>query len=170
MSRPTGGGNRMSNELTTNVHTPSLLDIRMDSKTYPRLHRYNHDEAVFRMTKIVSQAMLYRGQTADPVAISIISSSLVDELLAEDRWGAKHLSFEEIAIVVKKAVLETDIYVSVASLYKAIIEFCKGEGSRIQQEAIAKKRKEDESALRNSVIAPMLQAYTGEFLKNNKVK
>ena len=160
----------MSNELTTQVQLPSLLEMRMDSKAYPRLHRYNHDEAVFRMTKIVSQAMLYRGQTADSVAIGIISSSLVDELLLEDKWGAKYLSFEEISVIVKKAVLESDIYISVSSLYKVIIEFCKGEGSRIQQEAAQLKRKQEDDTLKNSVIAPMLQAYTGAFIKDHKVK
>lgn len=165
-----GGGNRMSNELTTQVQTPSLLDMRMDSKTYPRLFRYSHDEAVFRMSKIVSQAMLYRGQNADSVAIGIISSSLVDELLMEDKWGAKNLSFEEISIIVKKAVLETDIYISVSSLYKVIIEFCKGEGTRIQQEAASIKRKQEDDNLKHSVIATIQQAYTGQFLKNNKLK
>ena len=160
----------MSNELTTQVQQPTLLQMRMDSKTYPRLCRYDHSEAVRRMSAIVSKAMLYRGQTADEMAISVISSALVDELLLEDKWGAKHLSFEEISIVVNKAVLESDIYVSVSSLYKVIIEFCKGEGSRIQKEAADLKRRQEDESLKKSVIAPMLQAYTGAFLKNNKIK
>ena len=161
----------MTNELTVpGENLPSLLEIRMDSKTYPRLCRYNRDEAVFHMSKIVNQAFLYRGQNSDPSVVSFVSSSLVDEILQETKWGAKYLSFEEISRVVKKAVLEGDIYISVSSLYKVIIEFCKGEGSRIQQEATDLKRKQDEESLRNSVVAPMLQAYTGQFIKEHKVK
>lgn len=168
MNRRWGGRKQMSNELTTQVQQSSLLQIRMDSKTYPRLLRYDHAEAVKRMTKIVSQAMLYRGQTADPASIGIISSALLDELLIEDRWGARFLTFEEIAYVVKKAVLESDLYISVSSLYKVIIEFCKGEGTLIQQEASEIKKKQDRDSLRNSIVAPMLEAYSGQLLKNNK--
>ena len=160
----------MSNELTTQVHQPSLLEIRMDSKRFPRLCRIPKDDAVKEMAKIISQAFLYRGQTADPSVIGFTASSLVDELLLEDKWGAKYLSIEEISIIIKKAVLESDIYISVSSLYRVIIEFCKGEGTRIQQEAAALKRKQDEESLRNSVVAPMLQAYTGQFIKEHKVK
>jgi len=161
----------MSNDLTTtNGKQPTALEIRMDSKTYPRLCRYNRDDANKAMVKIVSQAFLYRGQTADPSVISFTASSLVEELMQEDKWGAKYLSMEEISRIVKKAVLEGDIFICTASLYKAVIEYCKGEGTRIQQQADDLKRKQDEESLRNSVVAPMLQAYTGAFIKEHKVK
>lgn len=160
----------MSNELTTQVQQPSLLEIRMDSKRFPRLCRIPKEDATKAMAKIVSQAFLYRGQTADPNAIGFTASSLVDELLSEEKWGAKYLSFEEISRIVKKAVLESDIYISVSSLYKVIIEYCKGEGTRVQQEAAAIKKRQEEDSIRNSVVAPMLQAYTGAFIKNHKIK
>ena len=162
----------MSNELIVKDNNVSILDIRMDSKRFPRLCRYPREEAVFNMTKIVSQAFLYRGQAADPTNINFISSSLVDELMSEEKYGAKYLSFEEISRIVKEAVLGgSDMYgISVASLYKVIIDWCKGEGTRIQNEAAALKRKQDEDALRNSVIAPMLQAYTVKFIKEHKIK
>lgn len=160
----------MSNELTIPGNQPSLLEIRMDAKKYPRLCRYSKEDADRAMVTIVSKAFLYRGQTADPSVIGFTASALVDELLQEDKYGAKFLSIEEIAIIVKKAVLETDIYVSVSTLYRAVLDFCKGEGTRIQQEAAALKRKQDEESLRNSVVAPMLQAYTGAFIKEHKVK
>jgi hypothetical protein len=160
----------MSNDLIVPGKQPTLLEIRMDSKKYPRLCRYTKEEADLAMVKIVSQAILYRGQNMEASTISFTASSLVDELMREDKYGAKYLSIEEIAIIVKKAVLETDIYVSVSTLYRAILDFCKGEGSRINQEAATLKRKQDEESLRNSVVAPMLQAYTGAFIKEHKVK
>ena len=160
----------MSNELTITGKQPSLLEIRMDSKTYPRLCRYSKEDADKAMVSIVSKAFLYRGQTADPSVIGFTASTLVDEVLQEEKYGAKYLSFEEISRIIKKAVLESDIFISVSSLYKVIIEFCKGEGTRIQQEAAALKRRQDEESLRNSVVAPMLQAYTGAFIKEHKIK
>ena len=160
----------MSNELIVPGSQPSLLEIRMDSKKYPRLCRYSKEEADRAMVTIVSKAFLYRGQTADPSVIGFTASALVDELLQEDKYGAKYLSIEEITRIVKKAVLESDIFISVSSLYKTIIEYCKGEGTRIQQQADDLKRKQDEESLRNSVVAPMLQAYTGAFINEHKVK
>ena len=160
----------MGNELTTQVQQPSLLEIRMDSKRFPRICRIPKEDANRAMVKIVSQAFLYRGQTADPTVIGFTASSLVDELLSEEKWGAKYLSFEEISRIVKKAVLESDIYITVSSLYKVIIEYCKGEGTRVQQEAAAIKKRQEEDSIRNSVVAPMLQAYTGQFIKEHKIK
>ena len=160
----------MSNELIVPGSQPSLLEIRMDSKKYPRLCRYSKEDADREMAAIVSKAFLYRGQTSDPSVIGFTASALVDELLDEDKYGAKYLSFEEISRIIKKAVLESDIFISVSSLYKVILDFCKGEGTRIQQEASALKRKQDEESLRNSVVAPMLQAYTGAFIKEHKIK
>ena len=169
----------MNNEITTTngqLMTPasnqvSLLEMRMDEKRFPRIGAFTREQAVFEMSKIVSQAFLYKGQAADPKNIQFISCALVDELQSDlDRLGTKHISFGEISRVVKRAVLQDDMYgISVASLYKVIIEYIKGEGHRLQQEVSERKRKSEQEAIKNSVIAPMLQAYAGELLKHSKV-
>ena len=169
----------MNNEMTTTngqMMTPasnqvSLLEMRMDEKRFPRIGTFPREQAVFEMSKIVSQAFLYRGQAADPTNIQFISCSLVDELRADlDKMGTKHLSFAEISRVVKRAVLRDEMYgISVASLYKVIIEYVKGEGHRISQEARQKKEEQERESLKQSVIAPMLQAYAGRLIKNSKV-
>ena len=169
----------MNNEITTTngqLMTPasnqvSLLEMRMDEKRFPRIGAFPREQAVFEMSKIVSQAFLYRGQAADPKNIQFISCALVDELQSDlDRLGTKHISFGEISRVVKRAVLQDDMYgISVASIYKVIIEYIKGEGHRLQQEVSERKRKSEQEQIKNSVIAPMLQAYAGELLKHSKV-
>lgn len=169
----------MNNELTTTnnqLMTPasnqvSLLEMRMDEKRFPRIGTFSREQAGFEMSKIVSQAFLYRGQAADPKNIQFISYALVDELQSDlDKLGTRHISFAEISRVVKRAVLQDDMYgISVASLYKVIIEYIKGEGHRLQQEVSERKRKSEQEQIKNSVIAPMLQAYAGELLKNSKV-
>lgn len=169
----------MNNEITiTNgqLMTPasnqvSLLEMRMDEKRFPRIGAFPREQAVFEMSKIVSQAFLYKGQAADPKNIQFISCALVDELQSDlDKLGTRHISFAEISRVVKRAVLQDDMYgISVASLYKVIIEYIKGEGHRLQQEVSERKRKSEQEQIKNSVIAPMLQAYAGELLKHSKV-
>ena len=169
----------MNKEMTTTnnqLMTPasnqvSLLEMRMDEKRFPRIGAFPREQAVFEMSKIVSQAFLYKGQAADPKNIQFISCALVDELQSDlDRLGTKHISFGEISRVVKRAVLQDDMYgISVASIYRVIIEYIKGEGHRLQQEVSERKRKSEQEQIKNSVIAPMLQAYAGELLKHSKV-
>lgn len=169
----------MNNEITTTngqlmtsaSNQVSLLEMRMDEKRFPRIGAFPREQAVFEMSKIVSQAFLYRGQAADPKNIQFISCALVDELQSDlDKLGTRHISFAEISRVVKRAVLQEDMYgISVASLYKVIIEYIKGEGHRLQREVSERKRKSEQEQIKNSVIAPMLQAYAGELLKHSKV-
>ena len=130
------------------------------------------EQVVFEMSKIVSQAFLYRGQAADPVNVQFISSALVDELLEDDKYGAGYPSLAEIQVAVTRAVLGGSEMsgLSVASLYKVIMEFVKGEGHRNQQQVLEHRHKETERILKESALAPMLQAYTGEFIRNHKNK
>lgn len=169
----------MNNEMTTissQLMTPassqaSLLDMRADAKRFPRLGTFSRDAAVLEMSKIVSQAFLYKGQAADPTNIQFISCCLVDELQADlDKLGTRNISFAEISRIVKRSVLQDEMYgISVASLYKVIIEYIKGEGHRLHQQVAEMRRKREEREIKNSVIAPMLQAYAGELLKRSKV-
>ena len=161
-----------NNQLMTSASNQvSLLDIRKDAKRFPRLHTYSREQAVTEMSKIVSQAFLYKGQAADPTNIQFISCSLVDELQADlDRLGTRFLSFAEISRIVKRAVLQDEMYgISVASLYKVIVEYVKGEGLKLQQQVKEEKNKVQHEYIKNSVVAPMLQAYAGQLLKNSKL-
>ena len=95
----------MNNEITkTNgqLMTPAsnqvtLLEMRMDEKRFPRIGKYSREQAVFAMSKIVSQAFLYKGQAADQKNIQFISCAIVDELQSDlDRLGTRNISFGEI--------------------------------------------------------------------------
>lgn len=161
----------MNNELMTIDNKVTLLDMRMDSKRFPRLESYPREVAVAEMAKIVTQAFLYRGQSADPTNIQFISANLVDELQANlDKLGTNQITFAEISRIVKRAVLQEEMYgISVASLYKVIIEYIKGEGHRLHKQAVEIKRQEEEKQLKDSIIAPMLQAYSGALVKHSKL-
>ena len=163
----------MSNELTTqdtslvnyNPGRASLLEMRADSDRFPRIKTMPREQVVDGLTRIVSQAFLYKGQTADKTNIQFISSALVQELL-EDTNGAYNLSLAEIQVIVKRAVLNTEmIGINVSSLYKVIIAFVKGEGRENQSRVDALRRVKP-----NTGGMAMLQAYTGEFIRNHKSK
>ena len=74
-------------------------------------------------------------------------------------------------MIVKRAVLGgSEMFgISVASLYKVIMEFVKGEGHLNQKKIWEARRKEEEKRLQASGLTPMLKAYTGEFIRNNKI-
>ena len=162
----------MSNELANyNPGQASLLEMRADATRFPRIKTMSREQAVSGLIRIVSQAFLYRGQAADPVNVQFISNALLNELLEDDKYGAGYLSLAEIQVVVKRAILGgSEMFgISVASLYKVIMEFVKGEGHLNQQQVLEQRKKETERILKESALAPMLKAYTGEFIRNNKI-
>ena len=162
----------MSNEIANyNPGQASLLEMRADETRFPRIKTMSREQAVSGLIRIVSQAFLYRGQAADPVNVQFISNALLNELLDDDKYGAGYLSLAEIQVVVKRAVLGgSEMFgISVASLYKVIMEFVKGEGHLNQQQVLEQRKKETERILKESALAPMLKAYTGEFIRNNKI-
>ena len=149
----------------------SLLEMRADATRFPRLKTLPREQAVSGLTRIISQAFLYRGQTADPVNVQFIANALLDELVEDGKYGAGNISLAEIRVVVKRAVLESDMFgISVASLYKVIIEFVKGEGHLNQVKIWEARRKEKDKRLQASGLTPMLRAFTAEFIKEHKIK
>lgn len=128
---------QMNNELTTthpalvnyNPGQASLFEMRADSSKFPRLYSMQREVVTFEMSKIVSQAFLYKGQAADPNNIKFIASALVTEIFDDRQFSLSSLSLAEIQVVVKRAVLSEEMFgISVATLYRAIVEFAKGEG------------------------------------------
>ena len=164
---------QMNNEMTTqesslvnyNPGNATLLEMRADPARFPRLKYMTREQAVDGMTRIVTQAFLYRGQAADSTNIQFIASTLVQEFFEGNCNGVINLSLAEIQAVVKRAVLGTEIWLSVASLYKVITDFAKGEAqlnqAQVDAEMTRKKVRGDH---------PMVTAYTGAFIRNHKSK
>lgn len=168
----------MNNEITTTngqlmtsaSNQVSLLEMRMDEKRFPRIGAFPREQAVFEMSKIVSQAFLYKGQAADSKNIQFISCALVDELQSDlDGLGTKNISFEEISRIVKRAILTDDIFLSVSSFYKVIMNYIKGEGHQLQKQIIAERKKADLEQIKKSPVYQMLTASAAEMAKQSKV-
>ncbi len=127
----------MSNKSLTVKTSYSLVDIRMDADTFPRIVRLTTTQARAGLSKIIADAFLYKGQTADKENVKFITSALLEELLADTTYGLPFLTMEEIRRAIKKAVL-TDpdfIGINVSSLYKVLLAYAKGDGHAADQEA-----------------------------------
>ena len=170
----------MANEVTTisndnalvdfNPQKATLLQMRADEKRFPRLRSYPNDKAVLEMSKIVLQAFLYRGQQADPNTIQFTASALVAEMMGDRRFGAAALSFAEIQVAIKRAVLgESEMFgISVSSLYKAVIDFCKTDGHDNARKVEQMRSRARQEALNESPVTPRIIAATGEFIRKHK--
>ena len=171
-SAPTTHSNytAMDNKLTTvtAATAPSLVDVRMDATTYPRIGQMAPALVVRQITPIVLQAFMYRGQTADGTLVDFTAKQLVEELLADEAGaGLRGLTVYEIQRAIRKAVLgqtSREMYgVNVASLYAVLVDYAKGEGH------IADKQAQD---IRRNIqpcrsVAALMDAAAGAMLKNS---
>ena len=115
-----------------------LVAIRRDAVTYPRINATPRDQAVAKMFPIVYAAFLYRGQQASQEILQFIAQSLVDEIMADTHFGLPTLSWLEIGMVIRKAVLggAREMFgVSVATLYAALVDYARNEGHEASRQA-----------------------------------
>lgn len=134
----------MSNELT---QAPSLVEyqvpvdmveVRLHPEVYPRIGTTDFNEAVKKMSTMVYAAFLYRGQETTESSVKFIAATLVKEILADTQVGLPCLSWLEIGMVIRRAVLGAgkELFgVSVASLYGALVEYAKTEGHEASKRA-----------------------------------
>lgn len=162
----------MNNEMTktnSQLMTPassqaSLLEMRADPKKYPRVGAISREIAIAEMSRIVSQAYLYRGNNVDPANIRFIASALVDELQGDqDNIGTGDISFAEVGRIIKRSILQDEMFgISVASLYKAIHAYIKGEGHNLQKQVDEMKA---QAAPQNTLI----DTYAGAMVRRGKI-
>lgn len=108
-----------------------LVDIRRDPVAFPRISATPREEAIKKMVPLVYAAFLYRGQETTAEKVKFIATALVDEIMADPHFGLQTLSWMEIGMVIRKAVLggSKELFgVSVASLYSALIDYAKTDG------------------------------------------
>ena len=149
----------------------SLVDIRMDSGRYPRLKNINPQSAVARLQQVVAMAYVYTGRTADEMKINMVATALYSELMADKKGlGVGNITIEEIGHAIKSAILEQDdMFVSIATLYKAVCKYCEGEGHEAQQEAYNRVVAERKKMIDSSRVGVMLKVYESKIL-NSKTK
>jgi len=156
----------MSNSLTTyNPGNATLLEMRADAKRFPRLNTIPVEQAYSQMIPIITQAFMFKGHNADDNTVKFIATNLVDELLADTKYGAGNISLGEIHKVIKRAILETDIpAISVSTLYRIIIDYAKGEGNQLERQIRMQR------PTPTAPVNVMMDSFAGAMAKQNTVK
>lgn len=162
----------MNNLVKCPTEKATLVDIRTDSKKFPRLYTYSREDAVRQMNIIILMAFQFRGQQADVQTITQMSHSLI-EILNEDEYGigTKYLTFEEIKRIVRKAALGQgrEMYgISVSSIFQALADYCKGEGKMADKEAKEIASRQNDIELRKAIIAPLIQGCSADMLQKSR--
>lgn len=137
-----------NNELTLSQMVPAtlvgfntkadLVAIRRDPVGFPRISATPRDQAISKMERIVYAAFLYRNQDTTSAILRFTATALVDEILADCHFGLQTLSWMEIGMVIRRAVLggAKELYgVSVSSLYAALVNYAKTEGHEASKQA-----------------------------------
>ena len=149
----------------------SLVDIRSDAKTYPRIKHLAAQQATARLQQVVAMAYAYTGRPAEGNRIEVVAAALYNELMEDKRGlGTANITIEEIGHAVKTAILdgEDDMYISVASLYKAVCNYAAGEGNDAQKAAYQRIVDQRKAQLAASPVGAMLETYAGRMLGNAK--
>lgn len=137
-----------------------LLRIRKDAATFPRLRDIPEEVALQELYRLITQAMLYRGQKADESFVRFTAAALLGEMRADfNRCGLPEITLPEIAFAVRRAVISEDIYgVNVASLYKALVQYARNDGAKLQATG----------RITADQLATIKAAYAGQMMKQVK--
>lgn len=156
----------MSSNITTfNPQAATLLEMRSDPKRFPRLNTIPVEQAYSQMLPIITQAFMFKGHNADDNTVKFIATNLVDELLADTKYGAGNISLGEIHKVIKRAILETDIpAISVSTLYRIIIDYAKGEGNDLERQIRQRK------VIPSAPVGAMIDSFAGAMAKTHNTK
>lgn len=124
-------------EITTNNDNVLLpiaatpVEMRRDAARFPRIGTMDRRDAIEQMVAVVRDACVYFGAKKEATDIASTATVLVDEMRIDDHYGLKYISFAEIRRAVRNACLFSDMYgVSVRTLYRAIADYAKGEGTQ----------------------------------------
>ena len=159
----------MSSKALT-IANVSPLEIRRDSVKYPRLHQYEKEDAIARLSDIVINAYLYTGRRADTGEVRFIASALYEELMEKNSYNTRCIAIEEVERAVKKALFgDKDLFISVVSLYKAIMDWIKVDGHQLDTQVRQMERDENEKALKESIIAGMVGENAQNLIINHKI-
>lgn len=163
------------NEITP--YTPpqgvTLVDIRCDAQTFPRIKALPVQQATARLQQVVAMAYAYTGRPAETARIEMVAAALYNELMEDKRHlGTGNITIEEIGHAVKSAILDgtEEMYVSVSTLYKAVCAYAEGEGNAAQQAAYKRKVAERQAQLKASAAGAMLTTYSGKLLTHTTTK
>lgn len=153
-------------DLMERAAASGLLEARL---TAERISSMDRLAAVNEINKILYQASLYRGQAPDGQMLAFTSKALVEEILKDTKYGLRFITIPEIDRVIKEGVLHRDMYVSVATIFSALVEYAKEEGHQLEVQ-FKSNREEAVKALPNHPkFDALIEKYTNKLAAEAKI-
>lgn len=154
-------------EITTNNDNVLLpiaatsVEMRRDAARFPRIGTMDRRDAIEQMVAVVRDACVYFGAKKEATDIASTATVLVDEMRIDNHYGLKYISFAEIRRAVRNACLFSDMYgVSVRTLYRAITEYAKGEGTQAAREVATTARQSAPQVAIDAAAAALVKQHT----------
>lgn len=153
----------------------SLLDIRSDSRAFPRIKEYAPDILTKEITAQVLTVYRYRGQKPESAAeVGLTAQLLTAELLSNDfDPGTRELTMEEIRRALRRAALGqgAEMYgINVRSLYDAITDYMHDEVIPVQRKINSRAQEAARQQAGGMTIDAVIQRYAGMMTQNNDKK
>lgn len=149
----------------------TALEIRMNSDRFPRIAAIEKGQCTAALARIITAGFLLLGQNPEPAKVKFMASTLQELFAEEEAWGLKYITVQEVARVVKNAVLtdSTITTLSPAVIYREMVKYAKGEGALLQKKAYEGKRAIDRKKIAEHPVAIMLDTMAAEMARKNNV-
>lgn len=156
----------METTLTTNNAAPTLVDIRLDSKRYPRVATMGKEQLTFELGRIIRMATLYKGHRIDDEGVNFTAAATADEIMGDKAHSLRVLTLTEIELVIKERIFSEDFYLSVANIINALRTYTAGEGLKAAKAAqkIIDERAKAVKAAQLQELAPVIAVGIGKMI------
>lgn len=163
----------MKEQTTKQVVSPSVIQMRLNTKQYPRIKSLPYQDAVKQLAALVGTAFMYTGRPSKEEDIAFIATNLYNEIMMdEENIGMRNISIAEIGRCIKRSVLgqgKEMFGISVASLYAIVADYCKGEGHLACKEIERMDWEQRQRALKSSSVGVLLDVAAGALVKQSKL-
>lgn len=163
----------MSSSNTLAIYNPQvdLVTVRSLPEKFPRIGKTDRAAAVSRLVPIVYGALLYNNQDVTKDRLLFMAEAIYEEIMADNTYGLRFLSWMEIGMVVRRAVIggAREMYgVSVSTILSALIDYAKTEGHEANAKAIQRRNEGRQTEITAAVEA--YAAQLAEKIENNANK
>jgi hypothetical protein len=138
-----------------------LVEVRANPTRFPRICNTLREESLGRLCNLVIGCCTLKGQTMPEEDVKLTAVCLLNALLTQNDYGTRSLSWVEIAHAIMVGALTADMYgrISAETLYKAIINYIKGEGHEADRKAKARRQRPAE-AIPDTAIEALVGHFT----------
>lgn len=159
---------------TAELAATTYLDIRRNGAKYPRVNAVTPEAATLTIKATILKMVVYTGRQIEDTQVQYMAVNLYDLLMAdEEGCGTAYLSFAEIEKVLRKAVFgraKNEMFgINVASIYRALTDYCIGEGQAAARILEKEKEKAEIASFKRTSIGIAIDCKAVELAKARRI-